>query len=174
MTAFVEVSDAGCAAAIVGEDFLRHASGAQFAVAGVEGDGNYGVLRAILGVDFAGESAAPAAAHARAAAVVGHAVAQHRQVEGMQTEAFGGGLENAEFAIRRERRHGEIAAARAVKGRAGVIAGDADFVFGLVVEGLEVVVGDGPVFERTAGGSAVGRAHFEVLRHVAPGLRAIA
>ena len=61
-----------------------------------------------------------------------------------------------------------------MKGRAGVVAGDADFVFGLVVKRLEVVVGDGPVFKRTAGGRAVGGAHPEVLRHVAPGLRAIA
>ncbi len=174
MAALVEVGDAGRAAAIVGEDFFCHALGAEFAVAGVEGDGDYGVLRAVFGVDFAGESAAPAAAHAGAAAVVRNAVAQHGEMEGMQAEALCRRLEDAEFAIRRQRRHGKIAAARAVKGRAGVVAGDADFVFGLVVEGLKVVVGDGPVFKRTAGGSAVGGAHSEVLRHVAPGLRAVA
>ena len=174
MSTLVEVGDAARTAAIVGEDLLCHALGAEFAVAGVEGDGNDGILRAILRVDFAGESAAPAAAHAGAATVVGHAVAQHGQMEGMQAEAFCGGLEDAEFTIGRERRHGEIATSWAVEGCAGVIPGDADFVFGFLVERLEIVVGDGPVFERTAGGCAVGGAHPEVLRHVAPGLRAVA
>ena len=150
MAALVEVGDAGRMAAIVGEDFFCHAPGAEFAVAGVEGDGDYGVLRAVFGVDFAGESAAPATAHAGAAAVVGNAVAQHGQMEGMQAEALCRGFENAKFAIGRKRRHREIAAARAVEGRAGIIAGDADFVFGLVVEGLKVVIGNGPVFKRTA------------------------
>ena len=57
----------------------RHAPGAQFAVAGGQRRGNHGVLRAALGVHLAGEPHAPAAAHARPAPVVGHAVAQHRE-----------------------------------------------------------------------------------------------
>ena len=91
----------------------------------------------------------------------------------MEAEAPGSGLEDAEFAIGRQRRHGKIAAAGSVKGRAGVIARDTDFVFGFVIEGFEIVVGDWPIFKRTAGGRTVGGAHFEVLGHVAPSLRAV-
>src|SRR5208337_4952986 len=42
------------------------------------------------------------------------------------------------------------------------------------VERIEVVVGDGPVFQRAAFRRAIGGAHLEVLGHVAPGLRAVA
>ena len=169
----IDVGHAARAAAIVGEDPGGRALGAQFAVAGGQGDGNDGVLRAVLGVHFAGEAAAPAAAHARAAAVVGNAVARHGQMKGMQAETFCRRLQDAEFAIGRQRRHGQIALARSFERRARIIAGDADLVFGLVVKRLEIVIGDGPVFERTALGRAVGGAHAEILRHVAPGLRAV-
>ena len=83
-------------------------------------------------------------------------------------------LQDSEFPARAAAAAWARALARAVKWRARVIAGDADFVLGLLVERLQVVVGDGPVFERTACGRAVGGPHAEILRHVAPGLRAVA
>ena len=60
----------------------------------------------------------------------------------MQAEAAGGRLQNAELAIGRQRRHGQRAPARAFEGRGGVVAGDADLVFGFLVERLQIVVAE--------------------------------
>ena len=97
MTVGIEVGNAAGAAAIVGQNLLRHALGAQLAVAGAQRDGNDGVLRAVFSVHLAGKSTAPAAAHAGAAAVIGHAVARHGNVEGMQPEALGGRLQGSQI-----------------------------------------------------------------------------
>ena len=103
-----------------------------------------------------------------------YAVAGHGNGKGMQAEAFGCRLEDLKLATGRQRRHGQRTPARAVKGSGGIIAGDADLVFGLLVVRLQVVVGDGPVLERTSHGRSVGRAHAEVLRQIAPGHGAVA
>ena len=65
----------------------------------------------------------------------------------MQTEALGGRLENIELAIGREWRHRQRMFSRTFERSAGVVAGNADLVFGFFVERFEIVVGDGPVFE---------------------------
>ena len=58
-----------------------------------------------------------------------------------------------------------------MKGRSRIITGGTDFVLSFLVEGLQVVVRDGPVFERAPHRHAVGGAHLEVLGHKTPGLR---
>ena len=90
----VKVSNAARTASVVGEDFLHLALGAQFAVAGVECNGDHGVLGAVFGIGFADKSYAPAAAHAGATAVIRHAVAGHRKVKRMQAEALCSRLKN--------------------------------------------------------------------------------
>jgi hypothetical protein len=140
MAVAVEIGDPAGASVVVGKNLLHHAFGAQFAIPCSESNGNHGVLRSVLGIHFAGESAAPAAAHAGAAAVVGNAVAGHGNVEGMQAKAFCRRLQDSKFAPRRHGRHGQRTPARAMKWCRGIIAGDTDFVFSLLIERLQIVV----------------------------------
>ena len=146
----IEVGDARHAPLRVGEDFLHHAFGAQLAVTGGERLRNHGVVRAAFGVHFAGEAHAPAAAHASAAPVVGNGVARYRRVEGVQADQFGGLPENLVLAVGRKRWHGQRLLARRFEGIVAVVAGDADLPFCFLVEGLEVLIGNGPVGERAA------------------------
>ena len=104
-----------------------------------------------------------------APAIVGNTVAEHGEIEGMKAKAKRSGLENFVFAGGRERRHGERLGARAFEGIGGDVAGNTDFVFGLIVKGSEVFVGDGPVVEGAAFESAVSGAHAEVLGLETPG-----
>ena len=76
--------------------------------------------------------------------------------------------------LRRDRRHGQRLAATAFEGVIRVVAGDAQLPFRLLVVGLEVVIGDGPVGERGALRHAVLRGHAEVVGVVAPGHRTVA
>ena len=92
----------------------------------------------------------------------------------MEAEALGGRLQNFKLSGDRQRWHGQIATARTAKGSGRIVAGDSDFVFGLDVERFQVVVRDGPIFERAAKRDAVGRAHAEVLRQISPGLGPVA
>ena len=48
----------------------------------------------------------------RSAAVVRYGVSQHRDIERMQSQALGGGMQDLVLPIRRERRHGQRLAAR--------------------------------------------------------------
>ena len=170
----IEIRDPSDAAVLVGQNLLDHALGAQLAVLGGERFRDHGVVRAALGVHFAGESHAPAATHAGGTAVVWHAVAQHGNVERVEAEPFGGRMENFVFAVRRQRRHGQGLAARSVKWVARNVARNADFPFGLFVIRLEILIRDRPIGERAAGDVAVGRAHAEIFFHIAPRHRAIA
>jgi len=170
----VEVGHTRGPTAAVGPNFLHHALGAQLAIAAREGFGDHGVLGAVLGVDLAGKSHAPAALHAGGAPVVGHRVAQHGNVEGMQAQALGGGFQYLVFAPGRERRHGQRLFARGAENIPGVVPGDANFPLRFLVERLEIRVADGPVLERAARDRAVGGAHAEVFFHVAPRHRAVA
>ncbi len=101
VAASVEVGHRGRVSARIQHNLPRHRIGAQFAQASRHGGGNHRVLRAVLGVDFAGEPHAPAAPHARPAAIIGYAVAQHRNVERMPALAQRRRLQNFVFAVRR-------------------------------------------------------------------------
>jgi hypothetical protein len=94
-------------------------------------------------------------------------------MEGVEAEAFCGRLEDAKLAIGRKRGHGQVAPAWSLEWSSRIIAGDADLVFSLFVEGFEIVIRYGPVFERTAHGRAVDRTHAEILGHITPGLGSI-
>ena len=72
------------------------------------------------------------------------------------------------FAARRKRRHGKRLAARSLENVGGVVAGNADFPFGLFVVRLEILVADRPIVQRAAGHRAVGRAHAKVFFHETP------
>src|ERR1039458_5239788 len=82
----VEVSNATRASPVVGKYFLHHALAAQFAVPGIERDGDYGVLRAVFCIRFADISVAPPATHAGTTPVVGHAIAAHGNLKRMEAE----------------------------------------------------------------------------------------
>ena len=169
----VEIGDARHLPAIAHQDFLDHRFRAQLAVTCGQRHRDDGVLRAALRVHLAGESHAPAAAHAGFAASVGHAVAQHRDVERMQAQAQGRGLQDGLLARRRKRRHGQRLAPRRFERVRPVVARNADFPLRLLVVRLQIGVGDGPVFERAAGHRAVGRAQVEIALHKPPGHRAV-
>jgi len=169
----VEIGDAGDFTLIVGEDFLGHAAEAQIAKAGGKSVRDDSVVRAALGIHFTDETYAPAAAHAGRAAVVRNAIAEHGKVKGMEAETLRGGLEDFVLARGRERGHGKRLGARALEGVVGDIAGNADLVLSFLVEGLEIVVRDGPILESAARKTAVGGAQAEIFGLVAPGHGAI-
>ena len=165
----VEVGHRGGVPARIQHNLLRHGIGAQLAQAGGQSGGNHGVLRAVFGVDFAGEAHAPSAPHARPAAVVRHAVAQHRNVERMPALAQRGRFQDFVFAIGRERRHRQAAAARRVERIGRHVAGYAHLPLGFFVERFQVVVNDRPIVQRASRRASVEGLHAEVLRHVPPG-----
>ncbi len=92
----------------------------------------------------------------------------------MEPELERRGLENLVLPRRRQGRHRQglrlVAAERVLR----VVAAHPDLPFRLGVERLELVVAERPVLERAAFRSAVGRAHAEILRHVAPRHGAVA
>ena len=141
----IVIRDARDDAARVGHDLARHAPRAQFAVPGGQRRWDHGILRAAFGVHLAGEPHAPAALHARRPSVIGHRVAQHGNIERVQAEALRGRLEDAVFAIQRQRRHGQRLAARPLERVGRNVSRDTDFVFGLLVIRFEIGVGDRPV-----------------------------
>jgi len=169
----VEIGDAGDFALIVGKDFLGHAAETKVAKAGGKSARNDGVVRAALGVHFADETYAPAAAHAGRAAVVGNAIAEHGKVKRMEAETLRGGLKDFVLARGRERGHGERLGARAFEGIIADIAGDADLILSFLIEGLEIVVRDGPILESAARKTAVGGTQAKILGLVAPSHGAI-
>src|ERR1035438_7204958 len=99
MSISVEVGNASRPAPVVGEDLLDHGLSAQVAVSCRQRHRDHRILRAVLGIHFASESATPPAAHTWAAAVVGHAVARHGKVKWVQSQPFGGRPQNFEFAL---------------------------------------------------------------------------
>ena len=152
-----------------GNDAVR----AQLAVPGCERRPDHGILRSVLGVTFAGETAAPATAHATGASVVRNGVPQHRDVERMPPQPLGGGFQNLRLLRIRQRRHGQGAAARRFERVGCDIAGDADLDFRLFVKRFEVGVGDRPIIECAPCRYAIEGFHLEVLGHVPPGHGAI-
>src|SRR3984893_15216907 len=52
-------------------------------------------------------------------------------------------------------------------------SGNSQLVLGLLVVGLQVIVGDGPIFEGSPGDASVGRLHPKVFAFVAPRRRPI-
>ena len=169
----VEIGNAGNFSLIVGEDFLGHTAETKVTKTGGNGAGDDSVVCAALGIHFADETHAPAAAHAGRASIVRNAVAKHRKVEGMKAETLRGGLEDFILARGRERRHGKRLGARAFEGIIADIAGYADLVLSFLVEGLKIVVGDGPILESAARKTAVGGTQAEILGLVAPGHGAV-
>ena len=115
MAVAFEIGDPAGSSVVVGKNLLHHALGAQFAIACSESNGNHRVLRPVLRIHFARESTAPAASHARAAAVVGNAVAGHGNVERMQAKAFCRRLQDSKLTAWRHWRHGQRTPARAMK-----------------------------------------------------------
>ena len=119
--------------------------------------------RVALGVDGAAVEGAEPAVVARRPAVVGNRVGPRRRSVGVVAEAFGG--------VRAERRPVHRGAGRhwvGARGRRGVrvgagVTGHPDEPFGVRVEGLELVVGDGPVGEGRVVDGAVLAAKPEVL-----------
>ncbi len=70
--------------------------------------------------------------------------------------------------------HGIRLLPRRGEGVERMIAADANLVLGLLVEGLEVVVADGPVVEGRAFDLAIGEFEAEILRHESPRHGAVA
>src|SRR5947207_12548195 len=66
-------------------------------------------------------------------------------MKGFPSEPFRGGMEHSSLAIIGQRRQRQRFAARRTVWI--VVAADAEIVFGLFIEGFEIVVGDGPVGE---------------------------
>ena len=175
MIVSVEVGDSSGAAVFVCENFLHHTFGAQVAIAGGQSLGNHGVLRTVFCVDLAGEADTPTATHARTAAIVGHRIAKHGNVEGMEAEALCSGFQQAVFCVGRKRRHGQRLFPRGFEDVGGVIvARNTNLPGGFFVIRFEIVVGDGPVFESATGDGTVSGAHAKILFHEAPGHRAVA
>ena len=123
-------------------------------------EGRHGIA---LGVDGAAVEGAEPAVVARRPAVVGNRVGPRRRSVGVVAEAFGG--------VRAERRPVHRGAGRhwvGARARRGVrvgagVTGHPDEPFGVRVEGLELVVGDGPVGEGRVVDGAVVAAKPEVL-----------
>ena len=143
----VEVGYAAGASAIVDQNFFHHALGAQFTISGGERDGDHGILRSVLRIHFAGKSAAPTAAHAGATPVVGNAVARHGNMKRMQAQTLGRRLQNPNSRVGGSGGMGRSRRTRTMKRRGRVVSRDANFVFGFLIERLQVVIGDGPVFQ---------------------------
>ena len=188
--AALEIDDAAHAAAAfvdrdAGHDRLRHH--AEPPGGDRLGDGAH--RGRVLGVDVAAAAVAEAVIEAARAVVVGLRVDRGRAGEGMPAEPARGGRHVLGELGAGERRHRIGARARALEDVAALVdgaadiaglAGDADLVLDLVVEGLELLEPERPVLHRRALGDARGAVaargfahHPEVPRIEPPALRPV-
>ena len=148
----VEVRRAGHPALLVDLDPPHVAVGSHLASPGRFGHRDDGVQCGRLGAELAAEAETVAAVLARRPAV--KRLGENGEGRGLRVQAQGAraALEQDARRFHRERRQGIGARARRVE-RPG-LAGDAQLPLGLGVVGLEVAVGDRPVFEARAGDRA--------------------
>ncbi len=136
-------------------------------------DGNHRVLRAVLGIDRAGETDAVAPVYAGPPAAVGDRIAEHGYRKGMPAQPLRGRLQNIGLGVVRHGGHRLRLLPRRRKGVLAVVARHADLPFRLLVTSFEVVVADRPVLDRRARERTVRRSQLEILRHEAPGHGAV-
>ena len=140
----------------------RHRS-TSVGVAGGQGSGDHGVVRAVLGVGRAGEPDALATAHAAGPAVAGLGVDEQRHRTGRQAETRPHRRRStADLGVRRQRGHRVAGRAVPLDAVGAGVAADPERVLGPRVVRFEVVVGDRPVGQRAPVGHAVGAGHAEV------------
>ena len=141
------------------------------ATSGGERAGQEGIMGTVARIGGAGEADALAALDAGGAAEIRRGVDGERRREGVPAQR---GRAASEPSAGRRGRHGrqrKRTVARGIVG-GGVIAGDADLVFGSFVERREIGVADGPVSERTTGGRAIARGHAKIVGMKTPRLHA--
>ena len=165
----LKIRDGACAAVVVSKNLSGDAFGAQVAIAGGDGLGDDGIGGRTFGFDLAGKSHAMRTHDAGGASVVRDGIDGHGDGEGMPSQLSRCGSEKVRLLIEGQRRHRIALRSRGFEGISTGLTGDADFPFGPLVIRFQVLVGDGPVFERAVFRRAIGGTHAEILLHETPG-----
>src|ERR1035438_9680039 len=92
----------------------------------------------------------------------------------MPAESFGRGRKHARFPIERQRRHRIWFLAGALEWICARLPGYTDLPLSFGIERLQILIGDWPIFQRAAFGSAIHRTHSEIALHIAPRHGAVA
>src|SRR5258708_16857964 len=98
---------------------------------------------------------------------------RERRREGMPSKSPGCVTNNFTLSVDRKRRNRVRLLSRLREGIGSGQSGNSQLIFGLFVVGFQIVVGDRPIFEGSAGDASVGRLHPKVFAFKAPRRRPI-
>src|SRR3981081_801672 len=113
-------------------------------------------------------SQTPSTLDAGVPSFVGFGQDRERRREGMPSKSPGCVANNFTLSVDRKRRKRIRLLSRLREGIGSGQSGNSQLILGLLIIGLQVVVGDGPIFKGSSGDASVGRFHLKVFAFKAP------